>query len=121
MTFTAKLGLLGAKNAGTIGNITTLTSGIPAGSTGTVTVQVLGGSLEQLPSTVSARSVAGGGAGACSITGGTAVCVVGPTSPPLQFKVMGLPVAASATVATPNNVEDTQMDNNHDSMLLGLL
>lgn len=108
MAFQTKLGLLGAPDAGTIGNLSAQTFGLPAGTTGSVKIQVLGGVLVQL------------GTG-CAVDGDTAICKIWPGSPPLRFKVNGLPVTASATVTGPENVMDPQSRNNRDSMVLGLL
>jgi RNA polymerase sigma factor (sigma-70 family) len=120
LRFQPKLGLLGAPDAGTLGNLTATPSGIPAGTTGTVTVQVLGGTLEQIGAT-NARLASAAVLPPCVITGAKAVCVVGPDSLPLHFKVDGVPVTASATLDPPKNVSDPHTSNNHDSMLLGLL
>ncbi len=108
LTFSARLGLLGAPDSGTIGNLNADVEGIPEGMTGWVSVQVLGGTLTPL------------GTG-CVPDGAAMVCMVGADAPPLRFKVNGLPVTASATATGPEDVEDPQMRNNRDSVLLGLL
>ncbi|MCZ4500140.1 MAG: sigma-70 region 2 domain protein [Marmoricola sp.] len=108
LAFQPKLGLLGASNAGTLGNLTAEAFGIPEGTTGTIKVQVFGGTLSQI----------GDG---CAPEGNVAVCAIGPDTDPLVFKVNGLPVTASATVTGPTDVGDPVSRNNRDSMLLGLL
>jgi RNA polymerase sigma factor (sigma-70 family) len=122
LTFQPKLGLLGAANAGTIGNLTAVAAGIPAGTTGTITIQVFGGNLEQIDPVAARRSgSAGSPLSSCKVADSVAVCTVSPGAAPLQFKVLGLPVTASATVTGPLNVMDPTTWNNRDSMLLGLL
>ncbi|HET6153141.1 MAG TPA: sigma-70 family RNA polymerase sigma factor [Marmoricola sp.] len=110
LAFQPKLGLLGAPNAGTLGNLNADVTGVPEGTTGMVTVSIVGGSLSPL------------GTG-CTETGlsTTVTCMVGPDAPPLVFKVNGIPVTASAEVTAPDTVEDPQMNNNRDALLLGLL
>lgn len=108
LAFAPKLGLLGAPNAGTVGNLTAEAFGVPEGLTGMIKVQVFGGTLTQI------------GTG-CAPVGNVAVCAIGPDAPPLVFKVNGLPVTASATVTGPEDVADPESSNNRDSMLLGLL
>lgn len=108
LSFTARLGLLGAPDAGTLGNLNADVDGIPEGTTGWVTIELVGGTLTQL------------GAG-CVPDGVTVVCEVGPDAPPLRFKVNGIPVTASATVTGASEVPDPEMRNNRDTMLLGLL
>ena len=124
LTFQAKLGLLGAKDAGTLGNLTAATLGIPEGTTGTIKIEVLGGALEQLTTTsarTSAARTSRAGDSSCVIKGGTAVCQVSAGAAPLHFKVNGLPITATATLTGPVNVTDPVAWNNRDSMLLGLL
>ncbi len=118
LTFRTRLGILGAPNAGTLGNLTAVADGIPEGSVSTMTVQVVGGVLEQVP--VMARS-SFTGTSTCKVDGDTAVCLVTAGAPPVQFKVNGLPVTATATVTEPENVSDPVQRNNRDTMLLGLL
>lgn len=108
LSFQTKLGVLGAPDAGTIGNLNALVEGIPEGTTGTITIQIIGGTLTQL------------GTG-CEPNGATAVCEIGPGAPALRFKVHGVPVTASASVTGARNVSDPDMRNNRDSMLLGLI
>ncbi|HEX4190221.1 MAG TPA: sigma-70 family RNA polymerase sigma factor [Marmoricola sp.] len=110
LAFQPKLGLLGAPDAGTLGNLNADVSGLPAGTTGMITVDIVGGSLTPL------------GTG-CTESGfsTTVTCVVGPDAPPLVFKVNGVPITATAEVTAPATVEDPQMDNNSDALLLGLL
>jgi RNA polymerase sigma factor (sigma-70 family) len=108
LDFQAKLGLLGAKNAGTIGNLTATTDGVPEGMKGTVTIETLGATLEQI------------GTG-CTVAGDTTSCPIWSGMPPLVFKMIGVPVATSATVSGPANVVDPAPSNNHASVLLGLL
>lgn len=108
LSFSARLGLLGAPEAGTLGNLNVTVDGIPEGTTGLVTVQVVGGTLTQLDSS-------------CVPDGATMVCKVGPDTPTLRFKVNGIPISAKATVTGPRDVPDPAMQNNSDSVLLGLL
>ncbi|RNL80076.1 sigma-70 family RNA polymerase sigma factor [Nocardioides marmorisolisilvae] len=108
LSFQAKLGLLGAKDAGTIGNLTAVTDGVPDGMKGTLTIQTLGATLEQL------------GTG-CTVDGATTTCPIWKNMPPLVFKMMGVPVSTSATVSGPTNVTDPSPRNNTASVLLGLL
>ncbi|MFL6159290.1 MAG: sigma-70 family RNA polymerase sigma factor [Marmoricola sp.] len=110
LAFQPKLGLLGARNAGTLGNLNAEAFGIPAGTTGMMKVQVVGGTLTPL------------GRGCTSNGFGDMVwCPVGPGSPPMVFKVNGLPVTAMATVVGPDNVPDPVSRNNRDATILGLL
>ncbi len=108
LAFTMKLGVLGDPGAGTLGNLHAKVDGIPEGTTGWVTIEVVGGTLTQI------------GTG-CVPNGAAMVCEVGSFPPTLRFKVNGVPVTASATVTGPENVPDPAMDNNQDSMLLGLI
>jgi len=108
LAFTLKLGVLGDPGAGTLGNLHAKVAGIPEGTTGWVTIEVVGGTLTQI------------GTG-CVPNGASMVCKVGSFPPTLQFKVNGVPVTATATVTGPENVSDPAMANNRDSMLLGLL
>jgi hypothetical protein len=108
LTFQAKLGLLGAPNAGTIGNLTATTDGLPSGAEGTITIETLGATLDQI------------GTG-CTSEQDTTTCPIWPGMPPLEFKVMGVPVTASATVSGPENMTDPAPRNNHASLLLGIL
>jgi hypothetical protein len=108
LDFQAKLGLLGAQNAGTIGNLTATTDGVPTGMKGTITIQTLGATLEQI------------GTG-CTVAGDTTTCPIWQGMAPLVFKMIGVPVATSATVSGPAHVTDPAPRNNHASVLLGLL
>jgi len=108
LTFTARLGLLGAPDAGTLGNLNADVDGIPDGTTGWVTIQIVGGTLVPLGS-------------GCVPDGANTVCKIGPDAPPLRFKVNGIPITASARVTGASNVPDPEMRNNSDSVLLGLL
>ncbi|MCW2756073.1 MAG: sigma-70 region 2 domain protein [Marmoricola sp.] len=108
LSFKVGLGLLSPNTTGTLGNINAQVAGVPAGTVSTLTIQVLGGSLTQI------------GHG-CTSAGDTTVCQIRSGTPPLNFKVNGVPVAATATVTTPTNVSDPIIANNEDSMLLGLL
>lgn len=108
LAFQAKLGLLGAPNAGTIGNLTATTDGVPTGMEGTLTIETLGATLEQI----------GNG---CTVRAETTTCPIWDGMPPLVFKMIGIPVATSATVSAPENVTDPAPRNNHASVLLGLL
>ena len=102
------LGALGAPNSGTIGNLTATTDGLPAGTTGTIEIETLGATLDQI------------GTGCTSDKNFTS-CPVWPGMAPLHFKIMGVPVTASATVLGPDDVTDPAPSNNHDSLLLGIL
>lgn len=117
LAFNVSLGLLGAPDSGTLGNLKASVDGVEAGEITTVKVQVTGGSLEQV-GTVARKSA--NGVGSCDVSGGTAVCTV-TQGTVLSFKVNGLPVSASSTITPPENVLDTNQTNNRDSMLLGLL
>lgn len=131
LAFQAKLGLLGAPDAGTIGNLTAEAGGFPEGTTGWLKIQVFGGTLTQLgtgcaaavsitsnaPPTPRALLIAA----ATPQTATTLLCPIKPGSAPVSFKVNGLPVTASATVIGPDNVTDPNSRNNRDSVLLGLL
>jgi hypothetical protein len=75
---------------------------------GTITIETLGATLSQI------------GTG-CTTAGDTTTCPIWEGMAPLVFKMIGVPVATSATVAAPQNVTDPSMRNNHDSVLLGLL
>jgi RNA polymerase sigma factor (sigma-70 family) len=108
LSFQAKLGLLGAPNAGTIGNLTATTDGVPTGMEGTLTIKTLGATLSQI------------GTG-CTIVRDTTTCPIWKGMSPLVFKMIGVPVATSATVSGPADVSDPAPRNNHDSVLLGLL
>jgi RNA polymerase sigma factor (sigma-70 family) len=116
--FQLGLGLLSPSTTGTLGNLNASVAGIPAGQTATLTVSVLGGTLEQTP--VAARAMADSGS-RCTINGNTAVCKVTSDSAPLVFKVIGLPVSVSSQIAGPTDTRDPNMNNNYDSRLLGLL
>ncbi len=118
LAFRLGLGLLSPTENGTLGNLKASVDGIPEGQETTVTVQVFGGVLEQLPA--STRTGAANGSD-CEIDASVAVCTVHKGSAPLTFKVIGLPVSASATIGVPRNISDPNMRNNRDSMLLGLL
>ncbi len=110
MSYKLGVGLLAPKTTGTLGNIHAAVAGVPAGTTSWLTIKVLGGSLTQV------------GFGApCHSAGDTTVCMIRANTPPLNFKVNGVAVSASATVTTPSNVVDPTMANNEDSMILGLL
>lgn len=129
LAFEPKLGLLGAPDAGTIGNLNAEAVGLPAGTQGTLKVQVFGGTLTQITESAEARTAARGRSASKLATptcvpvngGSTMMCPIVPGSPALSFKVNGLPVTASATVIGPENIADPVSWNNRDSMLLGLL
>ncbi|MFL6107783.1 MAG: sigma-70 family RNA polymerase sigma factor [Marmoricola sp.] len=108
LAFQAKLGLLGAKNAGTIGNLTATTDGVPTGMTGSITIKTLGATLEQIGS-------------GCTVQADTTTCPIWEGMHPLVFKMIGVPVTTSATVVGPTNVSDPAPRNNHAGLLLGLL
>jgi RNA polymerase sigma factor (sigma-70 family) len=108
LTFSIRLGLLDPQNSGLLGNLNASVSGIPAGKTSTITVRVLGGTLTQKGS-------------GCKPSGSTATCAIGPGAPPLEFKVHGVPVSATATITVPQGITDPNLANNRDSVLLGIL
>lgn len=109
LTFSLRpLGILNLKENGLLGNLNATVSGVPAGQRSTITIRVLGGTMTQKGS-------------GCKPSGSTAVCALGPDAPPLTFKVHGVPVSATATVTVPKGFTDPAMDNNHDSVLLGLI
>jgi RNA polymerase sigma factor (sigma-70 family) len=133
VAFTPKLGLLGATDAGTLGNLTASAAGLPDGTTGLLKVEVFGGTLTQLgtgcvpavpttptetPSPTDLRAAA---AAATPQTASTLYCPVETGSTPLSFKVNGLPLTAAATVIGPLDIADPNSLNDRDSMLLGLL
>lgn len=109
LTFSLRpLGVLNLKENGLLGNLNATVSGVPAGQESTITIHVLGGTMTQKGS-------------GCKPSGSTAVCALGPDAPPLTFKVHGVPISATATVTVPNGFTDPVMDNNQDSVLLGLI
>lgn len=132
VAFEPKLGLLGATNAGTIGNLSAEAAGVPEGTTGWLRVQVFGGTLTQLgtgctpgeagmatpPPTATLLTSA---AATTPQTAPVLLCPIDPESPPVSFKVNGLPLTASATVIGPEDVMDPNRLNDRDSVLLGLL
>jgi RNA polymerase sigma factor (sigma-70 family) len=108
LSYKIGVGLLSPATTGTLGNIDAAVAGVPAGTTSVLTIKVLGGTLTQLGSW-------------CTSAGDTTVCTVWHDEAPLNFKVNGVPVTATATVTTPANTNDPVMSNNQDSMILGLL
>lgn len=108
LTFQLGLGLL-SPDRGTLGNLTVIPGGVPAGKTATVRLVVGGGTLEPL------------GTVPCQVSGNTAVCSVTADTAPMSFKVMGLPATANATISAGGDVIDTDRGNNHASRLLGIL
>jgi RNA polymerase sigma factor (sigma-70 family) len=136
IAFQPALGLLGAPNAGTLGNLTASAAGLRKGTTGWLKVEVFGGTLTQLgtgcqpttpngaiPTSTSPSPLATSAptTSATSPTSNMLLCRIRPNSPPLSFKVNGVPVTASATVFGPDDIADPNSDNNRDSVLLGLL
>lgn len=109
LTFSLRpLGILNLTENGLLGNLNATVWGVPAGQRSTLTIHVVGGTMTQKGS-------------GCKPSGSTAVCTIGPDAPPLTFKVHGVPVSATATVTVPNGFTDPTMDNNHDSVMLGLI
>jgi hypothetical protein len=108
LTFSIRPGLLTKEKDGLLGYLNAGVSGIPANTTSTITVHVLGGRLVQRGS-------------GCKPSGSTATCAIGPGAPPLEFNVMGVPVSATADVTAATGFTDPTMSNNHDTVLLGLL
>ncbi|MGO4255345.1 sigma-70 family RNA polymerase sigma factor [Marmoricola sp. RAF53] len=109
LAFRPGLGILGQPQTGSLGNVMATVDGIPAGETSTVTIQVVGGVLQQV----------GDG---CTGDGTTTVtCEVAPDDPALNFKVLGIPVSVAVNADVPEDFLDPNMTNNHDSVLLGLL
>lgn len=132
LAFQPKLGLLGAPDAGTIGNLTAEAGGFPEGTTGWLKIQVFGGTLTQLGTGCAAASpgssnasvptpVALRAAAAAPQTATVLFCPIVRGSVPVSFKVNGLPVTATATVIGPSAVTDPNRANNSDSLILGLL
>lgn len=131
VAFQPRLGLLGASNAGTLGNLTAEGAGIPEGTKGWLKVQVFGGTLTQLGTGCTVIPTGGEvaiptasdrlAAAATPQTGSTLMCPLVPDSAPVSFKVNGIPVTAAATVIGPTDVADPNTLNDRDSVLLGLL
>lgn len=127
LAFQPKLGLLGASDAGTIGNLNASAAGLPEGTEGVLKVQVFGGTLTQIGSgcvtaeAAAAKSTAVPTPSTTPQTAATLLCPIGPDTAPMTFKVNGLPLTAAATVIGPENVADPNDLNNRDSALLGLL
>jgi hypothetical protein len=109
LTFSLRpLGVLTPKQNGLLGNLNATATGIPAGQRATITVHVVGGTMTQKGS-------------GCKPRGSTAVCAIGPGTPPLVFKVHGIPINATARITVPSGWTDPLLSNNQDSVLLGLI
>jgi hypothetical protein len=118
LAFRGGLGLLDP-NSGTLGNLEATVTGVPAGQLTTISLQVLGGTLQPITTTPTAARTLGK-PGSCAPQGQKMICTVG-SDGTLRFKVQGVPVSATAEVEVPGHVEDPDMSNNHDSLLLGIL